>query len=133
MSKGIKLEPELTLAERAAVIETRLCAEDVWKVAVLMADEVKPHLRGRYFEELLRLAQGSVPSVETKHIVPDIMCDERARKFEHEKVPNGTFKGLEVIELPIWYIDGVYASDFGRDMQRYLKSDRYRRRLNGEL
>lgn len=133
MRKAIPLVPHQTSPEKqAALIQARVCAQSQLEALDLKANEFTPDVKLRFWDTIARGCKDRGVVLETDTKKPDSMTDDEARRFERQTPPNGIFQEREVIDIPQWYIDGVYASDFARDMQRYLNSDRYQRRLRGE-
>jgi hypothetical protein len=85
----------------------------------------------RFWECLAKEAASRVGAVLADDgMVNKPMTDTEAEKFENTiRLNRGKHQGELVKDVPVSYLGAWLDDTFSRNMQRYLKSDRFRRKL----
>lgn len=105
--------------------------EAVDELLTFVPEVIKGADEERFWECLAKEAASHIGQVLADDgMVNKPMSDAEAEKFENTtRMSKGKFQGELIKDIDLNYLGAWLGDTFSRNMQRYLKSDRFRRKL----
>lgn len=107
-------------------IHGREAVSDILKLAEVLIDEKDIFFEDRFWEILAETAARKVGlTISASSTSRGPMDADEADDFENVIVPYGIYQGKKVKDVPLSHWGAMVESGFGRQLQRYLRSERF--------